>query len=139
MNDPARALRGAYIANLTGITSAGKNVPIYDSVTPPNVVYPHILIGDQSFFQRKVKNCYITDATLIFEIVTVDYKGKKQADEIAEQMIPILMTGELDMGASFTCDFKELSSNDSIVIESREGSAHVVRQITIRNLIKENG
>ena len=131
-------LRKSYFDALKGnVTYNGKTVPTYDRVTN-SAGSPRIKLGNQATINDQDKDKYNTEILMTIEVYTSFKRGggKRQADEIANQITQLIIGQTLDLSPDFVCHEQRLESVD--FIEDITGDAYVYNKIIIiNNLIEQ--
>lgn len=144
MKDPSLALRTAYYTALNGnITYNNATVGVYDHV-PQTVVYPYILLGNQTSIDDSDKEDFGTDHTMLVEIITgysTGYKGGgfTAADTIGEDVMELIIVSgsHLDLSADgYNVYYTSLVLNENF---QENTSTHKIfrKIIRIRHSIQE--
>lgn len=140
MKIPGLQLRTAYFSLLSGtITSNGSIVPVFDTV-PPKQDYPFIVLSTQNETENTAKGCNGFDANILVDIVTGfegGFGGKKQSDEIAQQIYNSVMNVRHTLALpDFWCvDTNLVNSN---TLEEDNDSYYIVRRlINFRHILTE--
>ena len=90
----------------------GRAVPIYDDI-PKGVILPYISFGAFTCRDKAEKTVDVSDVSLQIEIFS-DYQGRKEVNEIANDLIAIF--GQLK--PDLTADGFTIISQDSTMFES---------------------
>lgn len=130
MRDTGLPLRTAYYSALNGnITINGRVVPVYDGA-PSNAVYPYILLSTQDSSEGiGCRNATATEDTILIDIVTGfqgNSGGKKQGDQIADQVLQIVHP-DLELSG----DFQNLGTTleSSTTLTELSGSDKIFRKL----------
>jgi len=142
MKDPNFALRRAYFQRLNGaLNYNGENVPVYNR-PPDEDKYPFVVLSSQTSIDESNKTSYQWECTLLVDVVTGfdgNYGGFQQADYIANQIIGLIRTRQieyLDLGE----DFQMVTStvDDMTTIDSQSNSHYICRKlIRFRHIINQ--
>jgi|ERR1044072_2215975 hypothetical protein len=121
MKDPSYTIRNAYYTLLNGqLTSEGNNVPVYDEHAPAEAPAVYVLLGAQTTFQRGSRTGFITNCSIIVNVVTrfpaAEQGNKKQADDIANQITQIINPDpvtQIDLSPDFFCIATNVEGSNS--------------------------
>lgn len=138
MFDPGLQLREWYFSQLSGmIFLSSVAVPVYDNV-PIDTDFPFIVLADNNCVNYGNKDNDMTLNSFQVDVWTGfqnNSGGKKQADEIGEQILEIIVNSQ-----DTTTDFKILTSvfESSNYMELATSSHKIVRKIIrISHLIQK--
>ena len=140
MKDPDFQLRKAYVTALKGnVAINGKTVPVFDRV-PNSATAPWIKLGSMTTINDQDKDQYNTEVQFLLEVHTAFIKGggKRDADNISNQVLQLIIDQPLDGGADFTFHEQKLESKDHV--ENIAPDRYIYNKLLIiNNFIEQTG
>lgn len=117
------------------LLSTYQDYPVYDDL-PKDTTYPCIQIGAFTCKNNSVKNIDICDVSLQIEIFS-EYQGKKEVNSVANNIISILSSVELDLSEdNFKIMSGEISMFESFSENNNDGYRGVITlDAKVQNLL----
>lgn len=103
MKDVALPLRTGYVQALSGLTVAGRPVPVYDYMAPYPEAVPYIIISEILGVGDGTKSSFGQEVTIDLLVYTSyfgDFGGRKGAEQIIEQVLGRIMPAPGQCGVS---------------------------------------
>lgn len=136
MTNPDTPIRKAYIALLSGITSGGNPVPIFDTQVPKNIDTPlrRLILSTQTKNQSNTSKCgHNWQCSILLDIIYEQQQGyvdRGVVDDIEEQISNIIDLQAQDITIS---PFVTLNTT---ILDSHDMSLNTATTTIIRKLIR---
>ena len=139
MKDSTTELYAAVYSMLNGnLSYGGSDYPVYSSV-PKSANYNYVVLADVTFNEDGAQDTYISDCTMLIDIVTGGFKNrgtKKPMNSISNQILQLLVGQNISM-TNFTISVHPHLINANEIEEITEVSIIYRKLLRLRFTVQQ--